>query len=83
MNCAAAHKESSKIDKLRFIAPLVRQLLKVLLELFQKLVGAAAIGGRPPQRAKLLYPSKAPPKGEFSPKAKRGEPHKWGVPLIP
>ena len=29
------------------------------------------------------YPSKAPPKGEFSPKAKRGEPHKWGVPLIP
>ena len=55
--------------------------LKVLLELFQKLVGAAAIGGRPPQRAKLLYPSKAPPKGEFSPKAKRGEPHKWGVPL--
>ena len=48
-------------------------LLKVLLELFQKLVGAAAIGGRPPQRAKLPYPSKAPPKGEFSPKAKRGD----------
>ena len=39
-------------------------LLKVLLELFQKLVGAAAIGGRPPQRAKLPYPSKAPQKGE-------------------
>jgi hypothetical protein len=55
--------------------------LKVLLELFQKLVGAAAIGGRASQGAKLPYPSKAPQRGEFSPKAKRGEPHKWGVPL--
>ena len=71
-------------------------LLKVLLELFQKLVGAAAIGGRPPQRAKLPYPSKAPQKGECRASARqRGgplavgvlrlrseEPHKWGVPLI-
>jgi hypothetical protein len=30
-------------------------LMEVLLELFQKLVGAAAIGGRPPQRAKYPY----------------------------
>ena len=71
------------VDKLQFICQISIVCLKVLLELFQKLVGAAAIGGRPPQRAKLLYPSKAPPKGEFSPKAKRGEPHKWGVPLSP
>ena len=37
---------------------------KVSLKPFQRLVGAAAIGGRPPQRAKLPYPSKAPQRGE-------------------
>ena len=71
------------MDKLQFIGLHGGVFVEVSLKPFQRLVGAAAIGGRPPQRAKLLYPSKAPPKGEFSPKAKRGEPHKWGVPLSP
>ena len=31
--------------------------------------------------AKLPYRSKAPRKGEFSPKAKRGKTHKWGFSL--
>ena len=39
-------------------------LWKVLLELFQKLVGAAAIGGRASQGAKFPYPSQAPQRGE-------------------
>jgi len=38
--------------------------------------------GRAPQSAKFSLPFKAPRRGEFLPKAERGEPHKWGVPLI-
>ena len=38
--------------------------LEVSVKPFQRLVGAAAIGGRPSQRAKFPYPSKAPQKGE-------------------
>ena len=56
--------------------------MKVLLELFQKLVGAAAIGGRASQGAKLLIVRKRHRGVNFG-KAERGEPHKWGVPLFP
>ena len=57
--------------------------LKVLLELFQKLVGAAAIGGRASQGAKFLIVRKRHRGVNAEPSLGRGEPHKWGVPLFP
>ena len=49
--------------------------LKVFTSLFSKSDrrSNARSVGRSSQRAKFPYPSKAPPKGEFSPKAKSGE----------
>ena len=45
-------KDSEITDKLQFIGQLNVVCLEVSLKPFQRLVGAAAIGGRPPQRAK-------------------------------
>ena len=57
-------------------------LLKVLLELFQKLVGAAAIGGRPPQRAKLLIVRKRHRRVNFRRRRKEGNHTSGGFPFL-
>ena len=54
--------------------------MEVLLELFQKLVGAAAIGGRARKREISLSLESATEGVNFRRRRKEGEPHKWGVP---
>ena len=55
--------------------------LKVSLKPFQRLVGAAAIGGRSSQRAKLLIVRKRHERVNFG-EAERGKTHKWGFSLL-
>ena len=54
--------------------------MKVSVKPFQRLGGAAALGGRASQGAKFSYRSKRHERVNFG-AAERGKTHKWGFPL--
>ena len=54
--------------------------IEVSIKPFQRLVGAAAIGGRASQGAKLLIVRKRHERVNFG-EAERGKTHKWGFSL--